>query len=388
MMKRSDTIICHIKDCYLKAKEVGYPENFLVSGYWGGIQKRIGEAIGHFKSRKSAVRWCQKGMNTGFDHRSFAERSLVGSKVRRLECLFPDFHLKWRGWLGESSYSDVSSIIEFEGGRYSAIFLLHLYFYLRIAHVFYSEIKPDRVMEIGGGYGALARIFKSMVPDLAYIIVDLPESLFFAYCFLSLNFPNAKIKYVTKKSKADLDAFDFILVPVQLCESIRGEEFDVVINTGSLQEMPSVTVAFWMGFIQDVVSAKAFYSFNYFLLNKEKCLECSGKEANSSCLILDPWWEVKYFGINPEIIKERRQSWLEVCLKRLDHRDAEKAGERGAALFQMAKRSRRNSNEWFQSLWMAIWHAPRKEYLAEMLVGLSESFSQSDEFRYYADRMR
>ncbi len=170
--------------------------------------------------------------------------------------------------------------------------------------------------------------------------------------------------------------------------SIRGEEFDVVINTGSLQEMPSVTVAFWMDFIQNVVSAKAFYSFNYFLLNKEKCLECSGKEANSSCLILDPWWEVKYFGINPEIIRERRQSWLEVCLKRLDHCDAEKVGERGAALFQIAKRSQRNSNEWFQSLWMAIWHAPRKEYLTEMLVGLSESFSQSDEFRYYIDRMR
>ena len=388
-MKKSDAILRYAKDCYQKVRDIEYPEGFLVNSHWAETQERIGEIIESFKSRKAAVCWGQEGKNTWFDHRSSrTKRLLLDSKIRILKSLFPNFHLEEYGQLNESVYSNISSIMKFGGRKYSDIFLFHLNYYLRIAHVFYSKVKPDSVVEIGGGYGALARIFKILVPDLTYVIVDLPGSLFFAHCFLSLNFPDAKIKYVVESSEMDLGGFDFVLVPVQLCESIKGKEFDIAINTGSLQEMPSATVTFWMNFIQNAVSVKAFYSFNYFLLDKRKRRECSRKEANSSCLILDPWWEVKYFGVNPEIIRERKPNWLEVCLKRLDHRDAEKAEERGAALFQIAKRSQRSSDEWLQNLWMAIWHEPRKEYLTEMLAGLSESSPQSDEFRYYANRLK
>ena len=387
-MKKSDAILRYAKDCYQKVRGIEYPEGFLVNKHWTETQKRIGEAIVCFKSRKSAILWCQKTVNTRFDHRSAKGRPLVGSKVRELERLFPGFYLKEHVRLSDSVYSDISSIMEFEGGKYSNIFLLHLYYYLRIEHVFCLKTKPDRVIEIGGGYGALARIFKLMVPDSTYIIIDLPGSLFFAHCFLSLNFPDAKIKYVTENSKTNLDEFDFVLVPVQLCRSIREEEFSIVINTGSLQEMPSATVAFWMDFIQNAVSVKAFYSFNYFLLDKKKRSECDWDEANSSCLILDSWWEVKHFKTNHEVVRERKPHWLEVCLERLDHRDMEKVRERGAALFRIAKCSQRSSDEWLQNLWMAIWHEPRKEYLTEMLAGLSESSPQSDEFRYYANRLK
>ncbi len=93
-MKKSDAILRYAKDCYQKVRDIEYPEGFLVNKFWTETQRRIGEAIVCFKYRKSAILWCQKAINTRFDHRSAKGRSLVCSKVRELERLFPGFYLK------------------------------------------------------------------------------------------------------------------------------------------------------------------------------------------------------------------------------------------------------------------------------------------------------
>src|SRR5262249_44808213 len=43
-----------------------------------------------------------------------------------------------------------------------------------------------RILEIGGGYGALAYYIKKLVPKAAYTICDLPESLCMSALYLSL----------------------------------------------------------------------------------------------------------------------------------------------------------------------------------------------------------
>ena len=49
-----------------------------------------------------------------------------------------------------------------------------------------------KVLEIGGGYGALAYWFKSAFPNATYTIIDLPESLLFSRLYLSLTRPDIK----------------------------------------------------------------------------------------------------------------------------------------------------------------------------------------------------
>lgn len=47
------------------------------------------------------------------------------------------------------------------------------------------------VFELGGGLGHLAHVLKTLHPTTFYVIVDLPDTLFFSYQFLKLTIPTA-----------------------------------------------------------------------------------------------------------------------------------------------------------------------------------------------------
>ena len=69
--------------------------------------------------------------------------------------------------------------------------------------------------------------FKIMRPGTSYTLIDLPESLFFAQIFLSLNFPDAKILYLDDEYKegervVETEEFDFVLIPIQMSDRIVG----------------------------------------------------------------------------------------------------------------------------------------------------------------------
>lgn len=270
-------------------------------------------AMDSFRSCEEAITWCQR--NVGFDHRYRHNVETRGdgftrSKIREVDRCFPGF-FKDAG-LEESVYSGNAK--KFREGRYSSAFLDHLYFCLRNI-----EIVKDlsRVVEIGAGYGNLARTFKHMVPDLSYVIVDLPEALFFSYIYLSLNFPDTRIKCVTENSlrSADsLDGFDFILIPAQLSHFVEGGKFDLAINLGGFQEMPLKAVEFWVDFIQSVISVRFFYSVNRFLNQ--------GKKAGYMIwFMLDSRWRHRIFEICPEILVidqyKNAEKMLELCMERL-----------------------------------------------------------------------
>jgi hypothetical protein len=50
-----------------------------------------------------------------------------------------------------------------------------------------------RILEIGGGYGALASWFRSAFPSCSYTIIDLPECLLFSGLYLSLSRPDMRV---------------------------------------------------------------------------------------------------------------------------------------------------------------------------------------------------
>ena len=251
------------KSRFEKAAAFPYPEGYEIGSWWKGKQEETRRRIAGFQSCEEAVRYAQRGQQSGFDHRIYdpaAAAVVARFKACELERLFPGWSLKGSPF-HESPFSD--SLVEIEGVPCSSIFLSHVNYYLRAASAL-SGARPGRVLEIGGGYGALARVFKLAGRETRYVIVDLAESLFYAHAFLALNFPEARIGYLEGGPAEDGASFDFLLVPVQACGALAGERFDVVVNTGSLQEMPPPTVAFWMDFLQTVIRPRVFYSFNYF----------------------------------------------------------------------------------------------------------------------------
>ncbi len=205
------------KSEFRTAAKIPYPPGLTVSTWWAERQAMSHNAIEMFETVEAAIGRAQS--KSSFDHREYDQRQLtqtINFKLAELKLRFPNFIPEYFPELTESSFSAPESVLTCsDGRRLSSIFLTHLYFYLRTT----GELKPgqkySRIVEIGSGYGALARIFKTMLPDTTYVLIDLPESLFYAQVFLQSNFPDAKVFYVQDQMPASLDDYDFVFVPAQ-----------------------------------------------------------------------------------------------------------------------------------------------------------------------------
>ncbi len=130
--------------------------------------------------------------------------------------------------------------------------------------------KPGVICEIGGGYGAPARLWlhESRPPtrNLCRLSVDFPESLFFAEVFLRSNFDGLTLHYVTDAKPLERDfvgQFRVVLCPIHHLDALNRLPFDLVINTGSMQEMTEEWIDFWMLWLKRQ-DCRFFYSMNYF----------------------------------------------------------------------------------------------------------------------------
>ncbi len=95
-----------------------------------------------------------------------------------------------------------------------------------------AEKGEVKILEIGGGYGALATWFRSAFPSCSYTIIDLPECLLFSGLYLSLSRPDVRTGW-------GVDArvpFGLRFIPNYQADAVE-ESFDLVINTLSMSEM-------------------------------------------------------------------------------------------------------------------------------------------------------
>lgn len=115
----------------------------------------------------------------------------------------------------------------------------HLFYAAKIMEKARSEaMKIETIVELGGGYGNLARILKSFNPEATIILIDLPEFLALQYLFLVSTMPSVKI--IAHKSKIDSYEKGCIhLVPVSQLSSLDIQA-DVFISTFALSESPHV----------------------------------------------------------------------------------------------------------------------------------------------------
>ena len=155
--------------------------------------------------------------------------------------------------------------------RVSNDFFLKFAYVLNLArYVDWDRQAKPTVMELGSGHGTLARMMKIHYPNCKYILVDLPESLFFSYTSLKLNFKDSGFKRVTKieefYSALSNPDIDFIFVPSFLTEEIeKGTPIDLFINTNSLGEQNNHSIEHWFDLFQNKMDVRYLFLANRFL---------------------------------------------------------------------------------------------------------------------------
>jgi hypothetical protein len=102
------------------------------------------------------------------------------------------------------------------------------------------------VWEIGAGWGGFAYQFKTLCPNVTYVISDFPELFLFSAVYLMTVFPDARVVFYGGESTDDLDGrwrdADFVFVPNTLLEAVRPERLDLTVNMVSFQEMTTEQV--------------------------------------------------------------------------------------------------------------------------------------------------
>lgn len=167
----------------------------------------------------------------------------------------------------ESQLVPKNSIVESKGRPVSMAMLRHVILYYNLLRRLKKT--PKRIFEIGGGFGSPARLsmqVQNRSPE-QYIIVDLPESLFFAEIFLRAEFGFSKVHYVTD-GPLDADSLaekgiKFILCPLGMHEVVAPIKCDAIINYGSFQEMSDSWIDFYHHYLS-TLNCHHLTSVNYF----------------------------------------------------------------------------------------------------------------------------
>lgn len=126
----------------------------------------------------------------------------------------------------------------------------HLYYTGRILDHLGGK-SPEKVVEFGGGYGNLARIFYAINSSVVYIIFDLPEVLAFQYFFLRYTMPNTKIiPWLQAPTDNDLAPGAIHLIPARFLSDSK-IACDVFVSNFAITEASADA--------QDIVICKNFF---------------------------------------------------------------------------------------------------------------------------------
>ena len=144
-------------------------------------------------------------------------------------------------------------------------------------HAYYlSQIKKNTdlqyneklfFLDLGSGIGCFSRLFMHFFNNSKGILIDLPETNVFASYYMSVNFPEKKIKFLSDlpedfviDSKFFKDC-DLAIIPPFAIKKISNNFIDLVINTASLGEMSIEYGEFYLEEINRITK-KYFYSSN------------------------------------------------------------------------------------------------------------------------------
>ena len=168
----------------------------------------------------------------------------------------------------------------------------HMYLYILIDKLILRKTKKiQTILEIGGGYGDLARIIL-LQKNFKYFFVDLKENLLLQIYFLNMNCPDLRI-YINNRdalTKQDLNDHDlFFFTPEAISQVLNDVKIDLFINSSSFAEMEKKTIKMYFEFIQKRLNIGGY------LFNSNRYFKDSvGQKIRLCDYPYDKFWEVKY----------------------------------------------------------------------------------------------
>ncbi len=132
-----------------------------------------------------------------------------------------------------------------------------------------SKGEREIILDIGAGFGGVARILSFYRENTTQILLDLPETLLLTAYYLKDNFPNKKIALLEDiyPNLDNLDEiirdYDFILIPPFVLNYLKDKSVDLVMNTTSLGFMSKDYLDYYLKETSRVLKDGGyFYSLN------------------------------------------------------------------------------------------------------------------------------
>jgi hypothetical protein len=144
------------------------------------------------------------------------------------------------------------------------------------------------VLEIGAGWGGFAFQFKTLYPNVTYVIVDLPELFLFSATYLSSVFPGAKTRFWEPGGEDVLEDWqdvDFVFCPSGGFSELRPPRIDLALNMVSFQEMTDEQVRGYVAWLFDQ-GCPLLYS-----LNRERSIY--NRQISSVSELLEPYYRLQ-----------------------------------------------------------------------------------------------
>jgi putative sugar O-methyltransferase len=106
-----------------------------------------------------------------------------------------------------------------------------------------ADVTHPVILEIGGGFGGLARQILRLIPGVRYIGLDLPENVIIQSWYLTRSLPDRRIRVneIDKANQALTEA-DALLLPNWAIADLDVSRLDVIVNAHSFGEMDPGTL--------------------------------------------------------------------------------------------------------------------------------------------------
>jgi putative sugar O-methyltransferase len=124
--------------------------------------------------------------------------------------------------------------------------------------------KMRTILELGAGYGRLAYVFIKQIPNVQYIIADIPPALFIAQSYLSKVFEQKKIFHFrpftsfAEIQKEYSEAEICFFLPHQL-NYLPSQSVDLCINISSLHEMTAEKIRYYFNLFSKLLSGYFYF---------------------------------------------------------------------------------------------------------------------------------
>ncbi len=297
-------------------RSLPYPPGYVVSSRWVKFANRFVEFCGLKNDARTIAYFgmSDAGFDVGLPKANVAW--LPGSRARYIE-RHPELTT-----VGESPLVPSDRVVECDGVAFSHSLEQAFSYYSALTDAIGDEAM-DVVVEIGGGYGRFVRLLKLSGRSRRFILVDLPESLLFAFAFLRLHFPEARMRVLRSAADCAHDIsgdYDFTFCPVQLLHHLRPAKIDLVVDSYSLGEMQQGCVDHIMMQIDAHLRPRFFYSFNAMFINKDIHYAAGGNIGEGSVAVLNlqpQWWPVSFKLWNDAIDNGAWRSTVNTVLRRV-----------------------------------------------------------------------